>query len=44
MKVPAKIVGKTKTEKIRSQQIKKVYGIQAINEKGERRRRNGTNK
>ena len=39
MKVPRKIVGKTKIDRIRSQQIRGSCGIQPINEWVERRRR-----
>ena len=39
MKVLKKIVGKTKIDRIRSQQIRESCGIQPINEQVERRRR-----
>ena len=39
MKVLRKIVGKTKRDRIRSQQIRESYGIQPTNEWLERRRR-----
>ena len=39
MKALRKIVGKTKIDRIRNQQIRKSCGIQAINEWVERRRR-----
>ena len=39
MKVARKIVGKTKIDRIRSQQIRDSCGIQPINEWVERRRR-----
>ena len=43
MKVLKKIVGKTKIERIRCQQIRESCGIQPINEWVERRRRDWEN-
>ena len=39
MKVPRKIIGKSKVDTIRSQQIRETFGIQPIIEFVERRRR-----
>ena len=39
LKVPRKIIAKTKMDRIRSQQIKESCGIQPINEWVERRRK-----
>ena len=39
-----KIAGKTKIDRIRSQQIRESCGIQSMNEWVERREENGTNK
>jgi hypothetical protein len=42
MNIPRKIVGNTKIDRIRSQQIRESCGIQSINECEERRKENGT--
>ena len=39
MKVPRKLIGKTKIDRIRSQQIRESCGIQPVNEWVERRSR-----
>ena len=43
MKVLRKIVGKTKIDRIKSQQIREFCGIQSINERVEKEEENETN-
>ena len=43
MKIPGKIVFKTKLERIRSQQFRESFGLKVINEWVDKKKENGTN-